>query len=69
MEFLQETIKSILNAKEIEMHLNEDINCCRKINPIHKIEAIKIIYQSGEVIAHFKQFDNHYHLCLKYSGD
>ena len=73
-ESLREIIKSILNAHEVEIHLNEDVSCCGKVNPIHKIEAIKIIDNDGEIITDFKQvfnrefneLVNNYHLCLKY---
>lgn len=59
------------------MNFSEDVNCCGKVNPIHKIEAIKIIYQSREVITDFKHvynkefklLVNHYNLCLKDRGD
>lgn len=74
VESLVDIIKAIVNAKEVEVQMNEDCNCCGKINPIHRIEAIKIIDQSGEIVTDFKQVYNkeyndlvkHYHLCLKY---
>ena len=59
IESLQNIIKTMLNAQEVEIHLNEEVNCCAKLNPIFwKIEAIKIIDQSGEIITDFKQVYN-----------
>ncbi len=75
IESLQNIIKTMLNAHEVEVHLDEDINCCAgKANPIRKVEAIKIIDTNGEIITDFKQvfnkefnqLVNNYHLCLKY---
>ena len=75
IESLQNIIKAMLNAHEVEVHLDEDISCCAgKANPIRKIEAIKIIDTNGEIITDFKQvynkefnqLVNNYHLCLKY---
>ena len=73
-EDLKAIIKSILNAREVEIHVEEDVGCCGKINPIHKILAIKIIDDNGEYVTDFKQVFNkeynelvyNYHLCLKY---
>ena len=75
MESLKEIIKSILNVKDVEIHIDEaEVGCCSRINPIQRIEAIKIIDNTGEVITDFKQVYNKeynelvnvYHLCLKY---
>ena len=74
VESIVDIIKAIINAKEVEVRMNEDISCCGKINPIHKIEAIKIINDNGEMITDFKNvynkeyndLINKYHLCLKY---
>ena len=74
VESLVDIIKAIVNAREVEIQMEEDVNCCGKISPIHKIEAIKIIDQTGEIITDFKQVYNkeynalvkRYHLCLKY---
>lgn len=74
VESLHEIIKSITNANEVEIQMEEDVGCCGKVNPIHKIEAIKIINENGEIITDFKQvynrefneLVNNYHLCLKY---
>ena len=74
VESLVDIIKAMIDVKEVEVQMNEDISCCGKINPIHKIEAIKLIDHSGEIITDFKhvynkEFNdlvNKYHLCLKY---
>ncbi len=73
---LCEIIKVMVKQSDVEIHINEDIKCCAaKANPIRKIEAIKIINDSGEVITDFKtvynkeynELVNVYHLCLKYA--
>ena len=73
---LGEIIKTIIKAESVEICLNEEIGCCAtKVNPIRKIEAIKIINDNGEVCTDFKQvynkeyneLTNKYHLCLKYA--
>ena len=75
MECLEEIIKAILKVNHVDIHLNEDISCCTgKVNPIRKIDAIKIVKDDGEVIMDMKQvynkefneLTNFYHLCLKY---
>lgn len=71
---LQEIIKSMIKA-DVEIYIDEDIKCCAsKASPIRKVEAIKIIKESGEVVTDFKtvynkeynELVNVYHLCLKY---
>ena len=74
VESIVDIIKATVNAKEVEVQMDEEVGCCGKINPFHKIEAIKIIDQSGEIVTDFKQvynkeyndLVNKYHLCLKY---
>ena len=75
LESLEAIIKSILHVADVEIQLNEDINCCAvKSSPIRKIDAIKIITESGEVIMDMKQvynkeyntLTNNYHLCMKF---
>lgn len=72
---LQLIIKTIINAESVDVYFDEDVKCCAtKVNPIRKIDAIKIINDSGEIITDFKQvynkeyneLTNMYHLCLKY---
>lgn len=72
---LSNIIKAIVKAESVEINLDEDIKCCSsKVNPIRKIEAIKIVNDNGEVCTDFKQVYNReynelvnkYHLCLKY---
>ncbi len=72
---LSNIIKAIVKAESVEISLDEDIKCCSsKVNPIRKIEAIKIVNDNGEVCTDFKQVYNReynelvnkYHLCLKY---
>lgn len=73
---LCEIIKVMVKQSDVEIYINEDIKCCAaKANPIRKIEAIKIINASGEIITDFKtvfnkeynELVNVYHLCLKYA--
>lgn len=72
---LQEIIKAILKAEQVEIYLDEDMKCCAKVSPIRKIEAIKIVKDSGEVVTDFKQVNNKewnelvnkYHLSLKFA--
>ena len=73
---LQEIIKAILKADQVEVYLDEELKCCAtKANPIRKIEAIKILKENGEVVTDFKQVNNKewnelvnkYHLSLKYA--
>ncbi|KAK8867239.1 hypothetical protein M9Y10_010216 [Tritrichomonas musculus] len=74
-ECLEEIIKAILKVTEVEVYLDEDINCCAgKANPIRKIEAIKIIKENGEIVTDFKQvynkefneLVNNYLKCIKF---
>ena len=69
-------IKAATKVESVEIYLDEDVKCCAsKVNPIRKIEAIKIINDNGEMITDFKQVYNKefnelvnvYHLCLKYA--
>lgn len=71
---LQEIIKNMIKA-DVEIYIDEDIKCCAsKASPIRKVEAIKIIKDSGEIVTDFKtvynkeynELVNVYHLCLKY---
>ena len=63
------------NDKEVQIIIDEDVKCCAtKVNPIRRIDAIKIITDNGEVVTDFKttynrewnELTNRYHLCLKY---
>lgn len=45
-ESLVDIIWAALNAKDVEIQMNEDVSCCGKINTLHKI---------GEMIIDFKQ--------------
>ena len=69
-------IKAATKTDQVEIYLDEDVKCCAtKVNPIRKIEAIKIINDNGEMVTDFKQVYNKefnelvnvYHLCLKYA--
>ena len=69
-------IKAATKTYQVEIYLDEDVKCCAtKVNPIRKIEAIKIINDNGEMVTDFKQVYNKefnelvnvYHLCLKYA--
>lgn len=62
-------------ANEVDIHVYEDVKCCAsKVNPIRRIEAIKIVSEEGEVVTDFKttynrewnELVNRYHLCLKF---
>lgn len=73
---LQEIIKSIIHAEQVEIYIDEDVKCCAtKANPIRRIEAIKIIKGDGEIVTDFKQtynkeyneLVNKYHLSLKFA--
>ena len=76
IDSLLDIIKASLGGKcHVELHVDEDINCCAgKANPIRRIDAIKIVNDNGEVCTDFKQvynkeyneLVNKYHLCLKY---
>ena len=71
---LQSIIQKMTNA-DVEIKFDEDHACCAsKINPIKKIDFIKIMKNDGEVITDFKQVFNkeyneltrQYHINLKY---
>ena len=71
---LQAIIKCI-TGNDVSIIVSEDTGCCSaKVSPIVKIDFIKIITESGEVITDFKQVFNReyneltgkYHLNLKY---
>ena len=73
---LENIIKAAIKTDQVEIYLDEDVKCCAtKVNPIRKIEAIKIITDNGEMITDMKQVYNKeynelvniYHLCLKYA--
>lgn len=73
---LQQIIKSVIKTGDVQIFIDEDIKCCAtKSSPIRKIEAIKIIKDSGEIITDFKtvynkeynELVNVYHLCLKFA--
>lgn len=75
MSALQNIIKAAIHTEQVDIYLDEDIKCCAtKVNPIRKIEAIKIVNENGEIVTDFKQVYNKeynelvnvYHLCLKY---
>lgn len=80
---LEEIIKCCVNepgtpstlASAVEIHVDEDVKCCAsKVNPIRRVEAIKIMSNDGEVVTDFKttynrewnELVNRYHMCLKY---
>ena len=63
------------NGSSVDIHVNEDVKCCAsKVNPIRRIEAIKIVSDNGEVVTDFKttfnrewnDLVNRYHLWLKF---
>lgn len=71
---LQAIIRCI-TGNDVSIIVSEDTRCCSaKVSPIVKIDFIKIITESGEVITDFKQVFNReyneltgkYHLNLKY---
>lgn len=71
---LQAIIRCI-TGNDVSIIVSEDTHCCSaKVSPIVKIDFIKIITESGEVITDFKQVFNReyneltgkYHLNLKY---
>ena len=73
---LQDIIKIIIHAEQVEIYMDEDIKCCAtKVNPIRRIEAIKIVKGNGEIVTDFKQtynkeyneLVNKYHLSLKFA--
>ena len=74
LDDLQAIIKCI-TGNDVSIIVSEDTGCCSaKVSPIVKIDFIKIITESGEVITDFKQVFNReyneltgkYHLNLKY---
>lgn len=70
---LQAIIRCI-TGNDVDIIVSDDNGCCAKASPIVKVDFIKIITQSGEVITDFKQVFNKeyneltgkYHLNLKY---
>ena len=70
---LQAIIKCI-TGNDVDIIVSEDEGCCAKTSPIVKVDYIKIITESGEVITDFRQVYNKeyneltgkYHLNLKY---
>ena len=73
---LQDIIKIIIHAEQVEIYMDEDVKCCAtKVNPIRRIEAIKIVKGNGEIVTDFKQtynkeyneLANKYHLSLKFA--
>lgn len=64
----------MVNAETVEINLNEDVGCLNK-SPIRKIESIKIVNESCEVVMDMKTVYNKeyneliskYHLSLKYA--
>ena len=73
LDNLKAIIQCITN-NQVDIIVSEDQGCCAKTSPIVKIDFIKIITESGEVITDFKQVYNKeyneltgkYHLNLKY---
>lgn len=72
---LKAIIACIVGGCEVDIGYDEDCSCCAaKVSPIQKIDYIKVITDSGEVITDFKQVFNKeyneltltYHLNLKY---
>ena len=67
-------IKAVTGGN-VEIYTDDNPGCCvAKVSPIQKIDAIKIVTESGEIVTDFKQVYNKefndlvnvYHLCLKY---
>lgn len=72
---LKSIIACIVGSCEVDIGYDEDCSCCAaKVSPIQKIDYIKVITDSGEVITDFKQvynkeyneLVNSYYLNLKY---
>lgn len=72
---LKSIIACIVGSCEVDIGYDEDCSCCAaKVSPIQKIDYIKVITESGEVITDFKQvynkeyneLVNSYYLNLKY---
>ncbi|KAK8872185.1 hypothetical protein M9Y10_007949 [Tritrichomonas musculus] len=73
-EYLVNIIKSVTGG-DVEIYVDDNPGCCvAKVSPIQKIDSIKVVKESGEVVTDFKQVYNKeyndlvnvYHLCLKY---
>ena len=71
---LASIIKSVTGGN-VEIYTDDNPGCCvAKVSPIQKVDAIKIVTESGEIVTDFKQVYNKefndlvnvYHLCLKY---
>lgn len=71
---LTSIIKSVTGGN-VEIYTDDNPGCCvAKVSPIQKVDAIKIVTESGEIVTDFKQVYNKefndlvnvYHLCLKY---
>ena len=70
---LQQIIQCI-TGNHVDVIVSEDNSCCSKKGPIVKVDFIKVVTDSGEVITDFKQVFNKeynqltgkYHLNLKY---
>ena len=70
---LQQIVQCI-TGNHVDVIVSEDNGCCAKSSPIVKVDFIKVITESGEVITDFKQVFNKeynqltgkYHLNLKY---
>ena len=72
-----EDLKAIIRCitgNDVNIIVSEDNGCCAKSSPIVKVDFIKVITDSGEIITDFKQYYNKeyneltgkYHLNLKY---
>ena len=75
----QSDLVSIIKAMtggEVEVYIDDNAGgcCAAKVSPIQKIDAIKVVTESGEVITdfktvynkHYNELVNNYHLNLKY---
>ena len=71
---LASIIKSVTGGN-VEIYTDDNPGCCvAEVSPIQKVDAIKIVTESGEIVTDFKQVYNKefndlvnvYHLCLKY---
>ena len=69
------SIIQLMTDGEVEIHCDEDVNCCAaRVTYIKKIDAIKIVKDNNVVITDFKQvfnkeyndLVNKYHMNLKY---
>ena len=72
-----ENLKAIIQCitkSQVDIIVSEDTSCCRKVKPIVKIDFIKVVTESGEVVTDLKQQYNKeyneltgkYHLNLRY---